>query len=107
MVANQEWQQCKYCRHEQPGGHDVCCPLVGPIGSLSERKIRFWNLGWYDGQYKDWPDADLEMDPFITRHSAYKLGWRIGEWDMETSVEQAVELNSGYMSDEEYPKLIF
>lgn len=109
MVANQEWCVCKYCRRDMPGTHSLRCPLAGPIGPLSERAIRLWNSGWYDGYYKlSYDDDGYEyVNPPRSNHPAYMLGWAIGEGDLEIEVERAVEQNYGYESDDEYPRIMF
>ncbi len=109
MVANQEWCVCRYCRHDMPGNHSSRCPLAGPIGPLSDQAIRLWNAGWSDGYNKtEWDDEGYEyVNSPRSTHPAYRLGWAIGEDDLEIEVQHAYERNYDYVSGEEYPTRIF
>jgi len=109
MAANQEWCACRYCRRDMPGNHHPSCPLAGPIGPLTDKALRLWQSGWFDGFYQtEWDDEGNEFGiPPRSNHPAYKLGWQIGEYDLEVAVEQAEYRNRGYEGGDDYQKLIF
>lgn len=85
---------CWYCRKEQPdAGHHVACPLAGPIGPLSDKKIRGWNKG-YDLGLGDSHDEDdthvFSRQVYNYSSQSYILGYDLGRYECETAVCRAV-----------------
>lgn len=88
---------CEYCRCELSCGiHDVHCPLRGPIGPLSERRIRQWYDGYHRGSEQYDSEGNSITVPIWALHTgnypgAFILGYLIGWDDTEESTIRAVE----------------